>query len=180
MKRILLTLIGCLAGLLSFAQGHMIYGKKHLLTVETPADWSKSAHKQLPYLIVPQASVNQETYMYVCGLDYAINPDVEKWMASNTAALQKAVAGVKATELDMKFDNITTAGYTTGRYKVVSYEYANNRKEILLAIECEHTIVTVSYAVADGALFDKYIPAFKSLVSTLVIAGAEVATVEGA
>lgn len=173
-------MIGCLAGLLLFAQGNMIYGKKHLITVQTPDQWSKTPHKQLPYLIVPQVSVNQDTYMYVCGLDYAINPEVDKWMEANTAALENAIKGVKATELDMKFDNIKAAGYTTGRYKVVSYEYPNNRKEILLAIECKNTIVTVSYAVQDGTLFDKYIPSFKSLVSTLVIAGAEVTVVEGA
>ncbi|MBW8685245.1 hypothetical protein [Chitinophaga rhizophila] len=179
MKYLLLALACCLAGFSTFAQENMIYGKRHLITVETPTDWVQMQHAQLPYMIVPADTKSQPAaYMYVFGMDYPTSPDVEAWMKSNTEALEKAVKGATIKPLDVTLDNIRPEGYTTGRYKAVLYIYPNGKKEVLLAIECKHTIVTIVCSVTDGTLFEQYLPAFTAAAGSLQISEAEITTVE--
>jgi hypothetical protein len=156
--------------LASKAQTNMVYGEMHSIFLETPKDWVRATHQQLPYFIKPDKSdVSEDTYMYVYGLDYSFQPVADEWIEANNISMVEAFPDIKIDSLNLKFDNIVNEGYLTGNYTIVTYEYPNKKKEALLAIECRNTIATVVLAAKDAAEFDSYLNAFIELVESLKI-----------
>jgi hypothetical protein len=74
-----LFILFCLS--LSFGQMKMIYGKKYLIFAEIPKNWLQMPIEQAPFFIKPdKKNVDNKTYMYIMGLDYSINPDLNGWI----------------------------------------------------------------------------------------------------
>lgn len=170
----ILILICILFSTYSSAQSKMVVGKKHTIFVEIPKNWIQAQNEQLPFFIKPdEQNVSDLTYMYVYGLDYDINPELEKWIDGNYQYLIKNEKGLKIGNLDLKFENIKKDNYTTGNYKVVTYEYKNKRKECLLIIECKNTIVTVVLSTSNESEFTKYLKSFEELVKSTKILGSK-------
>lgn len=176
-RKIQWTLFVVIASIcLSFGQGKMIYGQKHLILLSDPANWIQVQNEQLPYLIKPdEKNVSDRTYMYVFGIDYPTSPDLNGWIEGNTNYLKTVAKGVVVSDLPITFED-KKQDYLTGRSKTITYEYEDGRKEALLIIECKNTIVTVVLSVDKTILFDQYLPAFKALIATLKISNATVKT----
>ena len=157
------------------AQMQMLYGKNHAIFAMIPEKWQLNENKEIPFFLKPErAEVNPMTYMYVLGIDYETTPVAKDWVAANNEYLLKKMPEVKIKSTKVKFSNLKRNGYLTGKYEAVTYAYPNDRKEIILAIECEKTIVSVVLSAKDATEFKKLYKDFKELVKSLRITEAEV------
>ena len=109
--------------------------------------------------------------MYVYGLDYNINPKLEDWIEGNNKDVLNSQDSVKIDSLKIEFKNLKKDDYLTGRYKTITYEYKDKRKEVLLIIECKNTIATIVFSASDTIEFDKFIVSFKELSNSVKILG---------
>ncbi len=172
------TYLAALLILVSFnfyAQSKMLTGPKHLIRLEIPKNWVQAENDQIPFLIRPDdKNSNDDTYMYVYGLDYQSPPDLDLWIEGNSLELKNDIPEIKIGELNYSFENLKKDNFLTGRYKVVSYIYPNFKEEALLVIESKTTIITAVLAAKDHAEFNKYLNSFKELVNSIKINAAKV------
>lgn len=156
----------------SIGQSKMLVGNKHTIFVEIPKNWIQAQNDQLPFFIKPdEKSVSDLTYMYVYGIDYDTNPELNEWIDGNNKYLIESEKGIKIGNLDLTFENIKKDNYSTGKYKIVTYEYENKRKECLLIIECKNTIVTVVMSTSNDLEFNKYLKSFEEISQSTKILG---------
>ena len=173
MKKLLsvLTLTILFVGL-TFGQSKMIVGKKHTIFVEIPENWLQAQNDQLPFFIKPDKNeVSSETYMYVYGIDYNSNPELNIWIKGNNDYISDKFKGLKIDTLNQKFDNIKSDYYLTGNYLAITYKYPSGRNEVILVIECKNTIVTALLSTKDETEFKELLPSFIELSKTLKILG---------
>jgi hypothetical protein len=154
------------------AQTKMVVGEKHTIFADIPKNWAQAPHPQLPLFIKPvDPNVSQQDYMYVYGLDYEDDAELDKWLDGNNDYLKEQYPGIVIEALKLNLDNIKKSDYQTGRYAIVTYTYPNGKKEALLIIECIHTIATVLMAAENSKEFDKYLPAFTALSKSIKVMG---------
>ncbi len=159
----------------AFGQSKMIYGPRHLIFADIPKNWVQMPIEQAPFFIKPdEKDVDNKTYMYILGIDYSINPDLNEWIKANSDELATNFEGLKMDSLALIFDNLKQEGYTTGRYKIVTYVYPDKRNEALLIVECTNSIISIVMSAADSKVFEKNLPAFKELVASIKIMAATV------
>jgi hypothetical protein len=171
-KRFLLLLLILTNFLNSYGQA-MLTGNKHLILVDIPKNWLQAPNEQIPFLIKPdEKNVSDTTYMYVYGLDYNSTPDLNAWIEGNNAGLKDNIPNISIESLDITFDNLKKDNFLTGRYKIVTYVYPNNRKEALLVIESKTSIFTAVLSTKDSNEFNAYFDSFKELISSLKIKSA--------
>jgi len=150
----------------------MIVGEKHTISVDVPQNWVMATDNKVPFFIKTNVINDHElNYMYVYGIDYEDNPDMEQWIDGNNDYMKQNFPGIKIDTLKLIFPNIKKDDYTTGRYNVVTYLYPDGKKEALLIIECRHTIATVVMSSANESEFEKYLPSFKEIGSSVKILG---------
>ena len=158
-----------------YAQSKLLTGSKHLIMLEIPKNWFQAENDQIPFLIKPgENNTSDDTYMYVYGLDYQSQPDLNLWIEGNNSGLKNDIPEIKIGELNLSFENLKQDNFLTGRYKIVSYIYPNSKEEALLVIESKTTIITAVLAAKDHTEFDKYLNSFKELVSSLKMNAAKV------
>ncbi len=156
----------------SNAQSKMVVGKKHTIFVDIPKNWIQAQNDQLPFFIKPdEKNVSDLTNLYVYGIDYDSNPNLDDWIDGNNKELTENEKGIKIRAVDLKFENIKKDNYCTGNYKIVTYEYLNKRKECLLIIECKNTIVTVVLSTSNELEFEKYLKSFEEIAKSTKILG---------
>jgi hypothetical protein len=168
---IILVSFACMA----YGQTKMLTGQKHVIFVDIPKNWLQAENDQLPFFIKPDdQNVSNKTYMYVYGLDYQSQPDMDGWIKGDNADMANKHPGLKIDSLPINLSNIKENGYLTGRYKIITYEYSDRHKEAMLVIECKNTIVTAVMSTVTKEEFEKYLPSFKELVQTIKVLGATV------
>ncbi|MEN2415885.1 hypothetical protein [Flavobacterium mesophilum] len=164
--------------LLSFnisAQTKMLTSHKHLIILDIPKSWIQVETDEIPFLIKPdEKNVNDNTYMYVYGLDYESAPDLNLWIEGNNSSLKSEIPEIKIGELDLKFENLKKDNFLTGRYKAVNYTYPDSKEEVLLVIESKTTIITAVLSAKDNTEFKQYLGSFKELVNSLKLNPANV------
>jgi hypothetical protein len=159
----------------TYGQSKIITGNKHIIFVEMPKNWVQIQHESLPLLMKPTDSIaSDKVFMYVYGIDYNASPNLDKWIKGDIDAFKGRNPDTKVDSIQLSFPNLDTAGYQTGRYKIITYTYPDQHKEAMLAVECKNTIATVLLSAKVGAEFDKYFPAFKETVKSLQILAAKV------
>lgn len=152
------------------AQLQTLTGKKHSVMCIIPEKWEQVKHPQLPFFIQPKgAEISPMTYMYVFVIDYDIKRTAKDWISVNNGYLEKEQEGIKIIKTKVSFSNLKKGNYATGKYEAVTYEYLNERKEIILAVECEESIITVVLSAKNAVEFKKLYPAFKQLTKSLII-----------
>lgn len=173
-KNYIITLF-ILASFNFYAQSKILTGSKHMILLEIPKNWVQVENDQTPFLIKPDHEKSDDnTYMYVYGLDYQSEPDLNLWIEGNNSPLKNEIPEVKIGELNFSFENLKKDNFLTGRYKIVNYIYPNLKEEALLVIEAKTTIITAVLAAKDHAEFDKYLNSFKELVNSMKINAAKV------
>jgi len=171
-KTIYMTLLFLLTFNWTYGQSKMLVGKKHTIFVDIPKNWVQAQNDQLPFFIKPdEKNVNEKTYSYVYGLDYNGNPDLNGWIEGNTKYLIENNKGLKVDSLNLTFENLKKNDYLTGRYKTITYEYEDKRKEVLLIIECKNTIVTCVLSGVNDQEYQKYLSALTDLGKSLRVLG---------
>ena len=167
-----MTLLFLLTFNWTYGQSKMLVGKKHTIFVDIPKNWVQAQNDQLPFFIKPdEKNVNEKTYSYVYGLDYNGNPDLNGWIEGNTKYLIENNKGLKVDSLNLTFENLKKNDYLTGRYKTITYEYEDKRKEVLLIIECKNTIVTCVLSGVNDQEYQKYLFALTDLGKSLRVLG---------
>lgn len=158
-----------------YAQSKLLTGNKHLIMLNIPKNWIQVENEQIPFLIKPdEKNVSDNTYIYVYGLDYQSPPDMDLWIEGNNSGLKNDIPKIKISELNLKFENLKSGDFLTGRYKPVSYIYPDSKEEVLLVIESKTTIITAVLSAKDSTEFNKYLTSFKELVNSLKINAANV------
>lgn len=161
---IIFTVISCIAQ----GQSKMVTGQKHIIFVDIPKNWAQAENDQLPLFMKPnEQNVSNKTYMYVYGLDYQSQPDLNGWIKGDSDDMINKHPGLKVDSLPLNISNIKKGGYMTGRYKIVVYRYPDLHNEVMLVIECKNSIVTVVMSAVDNKEFDKNLFAFKELIKTI-------------
>ncbi len=156
----------------TFGQSKMVVGQKHTIFVDIPKNWLQAQNDQLPFFIKPdKKNVSDETYMYVYGIDYKVNPELSGWIDGNNSYISDNFKGVKIDTLNQKFDNIQANDYLTGNYRTITYDYPNDRNEVILVIECKNTIVTAVLSTRNKTELKELLPSFIELAKTLKILG---------
>ena len=150
----------------------MIVGNKHTIFADIPPNWIQAQNDKLPFFIKPnEKDVSSQTYIYIYGIDYNFNPDLNGWTDSNTRDIIDNFTDVKVDSINLLFKNLNKDNYLTGRYKVMTYEYKGKRKEALLIIECQNTIATVVLSAKDNSEFERLLSAFISIANSFKILG---------
>ena len=156
-------------------QVKVLTGQKHIIFVEIPKKWIQVQNDQLPFYIKPdEQNVSNKTYMYVYGLDYQSQPDLNGWIKGDNDDMIGKHPGLKVDSLPLNLPNIKQGGYATGRYKTVIYQYPDLHIEVMLAIECKNSIITAVMSAIDNKEFNKNIIGFKELAKTLKVMGGTV------
>lgn len=156
----------------TLGQSKMVVGQKHTIFVDIPKNWLQAQNDQLPFFIKPdKKNVSDETYMYVYGIDYNVNPELNGWIDGNNNYISDNFKGVKIDTLNQKLDNIQANDYLTGNYRTITYDYPNGRNEIILVIECKNTIATAVLSTKDKTELKELLPSFIELSKTLKILG---------
>ena len=107
MNRLFFTLIMLTFFTTTFGQSLMVVGQKHTIFVDVPKNWLQAKNDQLRFFIKPnQKRVSDETYMYVYGIDYNSNPDLNAWVKGNNDYISKTFKDVKIDTLKQEFENI--------------------------------------------------------------------------
>jgi hypothetical protein len=168
----IITLFCIIISTYSNAQSKMIVGNKHTIFVDIPENWIQAQNDQLPFFIKPnEKDISDFTYIYVYGIDYDSNPKLDEWIDGNNKYLIETEKGIKIKNLDLKFENIKKDNYSNGNYRIVTYEYENKRKECLLIVECQNTIVTVVLSTDSDLEFNKYLKSFEEIAKSTKILG---------
>lgn len=174
-KTIFILTISLLLTSLVYGQAKMITGQKHVIFVEIPKNWIQVQNDQLPFFIKPdEQNVSNKTYLYVYGLDYQSQPDLNGWVKGYDDDMMSKHPGLKVDSLPLNLPNIKEGGYMTGHYKTVTYQYPDLHKEIMLVIECKSSIITAVMSAVDNKEFEKNLPGFKELAKTLKVLGGTV------
>ena len=154
----------------TFGQSKMIVGQNHTILAEIPNKWIQAENEQLPFFIKPdETDVSVSTYMYVYGIDYDINPEIEKWIAGNNEYLKSNFPDIIIGTKDLTFENLNDSNYYTGKSQVITYEYPDKRKESILVIECKKSIITVVLSAENNEKFNEYLNAFSELGNSIEI-----------
>lgn len=154
----------------TFAQSKMIVGQNHTIFVEIPNKWIQAENEQLPFFIKPdENNVSPSTYMYVYGIDYDINPEIEKWISGNNEYLKSNFPEIIIGTKEVTFENLGDSKYYTGKNQVITYEYPDKRKESILVIECKNSIITVVLSAENDEKFKEYLKAFSQLANSIKI-----------
>jgi hypothetical protein len=170
---ILVTLI--IISINTFAQSKMIVGQNHTILAEIPNNWIQAENDKLSFFIKPdETNVSPWTYMYVYGIDYDIKPEIEKWIDDNSKNLKLNFPEVIIGKINLDFKNLKDSKYYTGKNQVVTYEYADKRKECLLIIECKNSIITVVLSAENDKKFNEYLKAFSKLGNSIKITATEI------
>ena len=170
MKKKLLNYIILLFSICTFGQSKMIVGQNHTIFVEIPNKWIQVENEQLPFFIKPdEINVSPSTYMYVYGIDYDINPEIEKWVAGNNEYLKSNFPEIIIGTKELTFKNLNDSEYYTGKSKVITYEYPDKRKENILVIECKNSIITVVLSAENSEKLDEYSKALLELGNSIQI-----------
>jgi hypothetical protein len=111
--------------------------------------------------------------MYVYGIDYDIKPEIEKWIDDNSKNLKLNFPEVIIGKINLDFKNLKDSKYYTAKNQVVTYEYADKRKECLLIIECKNSIITVVLSAENDKKFNEYLKAFSKLGNSIKITATE-------
>jgi hypothetical protein len=179
-RKIPLTLLYLICSIsLTFGQEKLIVGQRHSVTLQVPGNWAEAYHEQLPFFIRPaknDTSVN--TYLYVFGLDYEKSPNLDSWIAGNNQEVREQFDNMQIGALDLQLDNLKEDGFLTGKYKVLTYDYPDKRKEVLLIIECKFSIITVVISADNSHICDAYLDDFTALAKSLKIMNAELMDAE--
>ena len=172
MKKLLFSVLTILFIGQAFGQSKMVVGQKHTIFVDTPKGWLQAQNDQLPFFIKPDKNnVSNETYMYIYGIDYNIQPELSGWVKGNNEYILDKFRGVKIDTLNQKFDNIKTNNYLTGNYLNITYEYPAGKHEVILVIECKYTIVTAVLSTKDKEELNSLLPSFIELSKSLKVLG---------
>jgi hypothetical protein len=155
-----------------FGQTKIVTGPKHAIFVDQPKNWVQAQNPQLPFFIKPdEPNVSKDTYMYVYGLDYEINPNMDGWIKGDIDDFKNKHPGMKVDTLQLDLPKLKEKSYQTGRYKIITYTYEDKRKQALLIIECRNTIATVVLSAKDDEEYDKYLPAFEETAKSVKVLG---------
>jgi len=180
MKKLLLAILIILFVQQTFGQSKMIVGEKHTIFVEIPRNWIQAENEQLPFFIKPDYSnisnktdvryVSPNSYMYVYGIDYKGKPDMIAWINAENDYLLSEHPDLVIDTLNLTLDNIFPDDYSTGNYKILTYEYISGRQEVMLVVECESTIVTAVLSTEKSTM-PHFSPAFIELCKSIKIMG---------
>ena len=141
-------------------QTKMITGPKHAIFIDIPKKWIQVRNNQLPLFLKPDVNVSANTYMYVYGLDYNSNADMEGWINADIDDFEHKHPGMQVEIMQLYLPNLKANGYQTGRYRTMVYTYEDGRKQVILVVECKNTIATIVLSTGDDDTFNKYIPSF--------------------
>lgn len=166
MKRIIIIFLFVISSYSLFAQGNLIYGKKHFYTIVTPKNWIKVNHPQIPYLIFPENEGNNMTYIYSVGQDFNTNTSIQNWIKGNNEYVKSKFSGIKVNYKNVELNNIKKGNGLTGKYKIVEYIYPNKKIENILVIEAKYSIVTIVYSAINKKVFNKYYNDYEYLINS--------------
>ena len=159
-----------LLSICTFAQSKMIVGQNHTIFAEIPNKWVQAENEQLPFFIKPdETNVSPSTYMYVYGIDYNINPEIEKWISGNNENLKSNYPEIIIETKKLTFKNLSESKYYTGKSQQITYEYPDKRKENILVIECKNSIITVVLSAENETKFEEYQKGFLELCTSIKI-----------
>lgn len=167
----LITLFFLFASNKGICQTKMVIAEKHTVFIDVPSGWLQVPIDGVQLFLRPyqDSIIDEETYMYVLGLDYRSTPNLNEWIDANTTYLKETSKDVVDDSLSITFDNIKNNGYLTGRYKTISYTYSDGRKEVLLIIECNYSIVTVVISTKNEQSLEKNLSSFKQFAQSIKI-----------
>ncbi len=99
---------------------------------------------------------------------------MNEWIEGNNKGLMDQFPNMKIDSLDAKYDNISEKSGITGKYKSLLYEYSDNRKEVMLIIECEFSIITLVFSSDSQKDYKKNIDSFISLCNSFMFISSKV------
>jgi hypothetical protein len=156
----------------SFGQTRMISFKQHTVVLHIPKRWIQIPNDKMSFYLIPfKKEANEKTfiYIYVHNLENK-ESDMNSWLNYNNDLLKEKNSNIKIDSiLNNSFENIKKSKYITGRYKLLTYEFENQRKEAQLVIETKKTIIAVVLSAENKNEFKKQFRSFKRLIKSLSI-----------
>lgn len=152
---------------------NVVYGDKHIFTIQTPTDWTndKKFAEQIGLVNFFYSSadtlVNQKSYMYVNGYDK--NPTGQTLQNFIDSDLEN----YKMKYPDFKFEKFEV-GLSGGIKNGQLYSFSNLHdrfKEEILFTESDEAIIVFSFSATTESDYKKYQSVFDSFVSSFVYRG---------
>jgi hypothetical protein len=159
----------------AYCQSKLVTGSKHVIFVDIPKNWIQVQNDPIPLFIKPdEAGVNRNTYIYVYGLDYTGNPDMNGWIKGDFDDFKNKNPGIKLDSIQLDLPKLKKADYKTGRYKIITYTFEDQRKQAILVVECKNTIATVVLSTNNSDEFNSRWPVFAEMLKTVNVLGGTV------
>jgi hypothetical protein len=152
----------------------MLSIKQHNIIVDIPKKWVEKTDTKMSFYLFPKKKMDSEkTFMYL----YVYNqiekkPNINPWIDQNIELLNEKNPDVKVDSVFNTFDNLSKDKYLTGRYRIITYQYPDKRKEAQLVIETKNTIVTVTLSAENKCDYRKQFKVFKKFIQSIKISSA--------
>lgn len=152
----------------------LIYGEKHVFTVNVPANWINDSTAEqdsgIPFLIKPDNDEDwNKVYLYAIGFDKPenSNEDIKTFVKNDTKNYKNNYPGIKINKIDINFDNIKNSTTLSGKYYINEFSnFDNTYKEIVVYIEFTQGVGTIVFSTTSKEVFEKYYNDFISLVNS--------------
>lgn len=147
---------------------NVIYGKKHIFTVETPQGWindkefAKSIGLVCFFYAKADANVSQKSYIYANGIDkYSPDETLDVFIDGDLKKFREKYPDLTYEILDVGF----TGGVTGG--KLYSFANLSDRyKEEVLYGETNSSILVFSFSATTEDDYEKYQPVFDAFIQS--------------
>jgi len=152
---------------------NIVYGKKHILTIETPIGWINDKENAQKvgltnfFYAMSDTSVNPKSYMYVQGVD----------KMDSTETLQDFISGdlqnYRKKDPDFKYE-IIEAEFNGGTKDVKSYSFSNlndRYKEDVIYLETETAIIVFAFSATTKKDYENYQSVFDAFIMSFKYRG---------
>jgi hypothetical protein len=152
---------------------NVVYGAKHIFTVETPDNWinDKEFAKKIGLVCFfyskTDSLVKQKSYLYAFGIDKARPEEtLDSFIKGDLKKYRKKYPDFKYEVIDIGF----TGGVKNG--KLYSFSNLTDRyKEEVLYGETESSFLIFSFSATTGKDFENYRPVFDKFVNSFKYRG---------
>ncbi len=147
---------------------NVVYGDKHIFTIETPTNWynDKAAAQTIDLVCffypLSEKGETHTNYMYAHGIDKVPNDNIL------TEFIKNDIEVYKKKYPDFKYETVPV-GVTGGLRNGVLYSFSNlsdRYKEEVLYSESDNSFIIFSYSALTEADYKKYQPVFDQFIGS--------------
>ena len=151
---------------------NVVYGDKHIFTIQTPANWvnDRRVAKEIGlvnfFYPVTDSLVGQKSYMYANGYDKKPSETLQSFIDADLKKYKNKYPNFRFEKIDVGFNGTVK----NGQLYSVSNLHDRFKEEVLFA-ETDESIIVFTFSATTEENYQRYQPVFDTFVSSFVFRG---------